>query len=647
MGAGRVALHAAVALVAVCAAFVIEVVLHAPSPEAGDPITQEHYTVDTSTFSSSNKYECSTILAETFFQSTLDEPLNIFLNESAMATSTAFGRLLAYAKRHAFWSLQRYLGWARTDASGFLRLADLYVASENQLRELLKSSIINDKTQDKFLLDVGSGRGTETIKLAAALGIHNPKNVHCLESSSAMRSILGKRGFVTAGSISQFTLGSRQFSSVSLLNVLDRCDDPISLLDLAVNALEPGGALVIGIVLPFYGKVYEGKVGSKWGRANWRLPRSRLNVNIESSFELGLASFVDKILNLQPQLKMKKWTRVPYVSSGDTRRTFYTIDMALMIFEMPLQHNDVATGDTAVRRESVNEANVAKPRDELEKTIAFEEELPQQCRGYKVDKIYSWLAKTVRNDGLQEWGQVLDAGAGYSSMCWLMRQRYDSLTGVTAVDDGTYGAKGLRDATAKLQRVEIAVGNWRDTNFMHMRQYDIVVADYLIGATEQHWKYGAGALFNRILKSIRPGGYLLFVGLEPYEIVLNRKQGTRDRLVLDIETIGDTAAALAGESTYRELPEEWVRDEIARSNDFTIIDSKQFQMRLTLTSMQKQLSYARMVTSGIDDPSLQAAYKKRIKSLEDQLRKSWHINEVHTRARNYAIVARRRERAIL
>ena len=84
----------------------------------------------------------------------------------------------------------------------------------------------------------------------------------------------------------------------------------------------------------------------------------------------------------------------------------------------------------------------------------------------------------------------------------------------------------------------------------------VCARDYLLGSAELHWRYGAEQLMHRLLRAVRPGGYLLVVGIEPYEMVLERTPGSHDRLVLDIEALGDTAAALAVSSceTLLDLP---------------------------------------------------------------------------------------------
>ena len=145
---------------------------------------------------------------------------------------------------------------------------------------------------------------------------------------------------------------------------------------------------------------------------------------------------------------------------------------------------------------------------------------------------------------------------------------------------------------------------------------------------------------DRLLGAVRPGGFLLLVGLEPYELVLDRAaEGTQDRLVLDIEAVGDSAAALAGEATYRELPEAWVRHQVdrRRPDGFRVVAAKQFPMRLTARSLGKQISYARKMTAKIGDLTLQAAYRRRIRTLELAL----DGFGTHTRARNYAVVVQR------
>jgi SAM-dependent methyltransferase len=307
--------------------------------------------------------------------------------------------------------------------------------------------------------------------------------------------------------------------------------------------------------------------------------------------------------------------------------------MALMAFRVPGGNGDVSNG-VATSSGSLTRKNI-----------------PGKCKGRSGDKIYNWLASTLSKakqgstPSSSAWGNVLDAGAGYGSMCWLLHQEYDTITEVTATESGIYGASGLRQTTASVPGVDIVVGNWRDLTFMPDTTYDVVVSDYLLGAVEQHWPFGAGAMMDRLLRAVRPGGYLLLVGLEPYEGVLDRSDNIHDRLVLDIEAIGDTAAAIVGEATYRELPEEWVRHEASVPRHggplFQVVASEQFSMRLTRASLMKQVEYAKRTAEKIADRELRVAYQRRIKALQHELHAEWPEDFAHRRARNYAFVIKR------
>lgn len=568
--------------------------------------------------------EAADQLAASFVLSAQDEVLTRFLNESAEETLTGAGRVLAHIKHYSYWSLQRYLGWSRTDASALIR-KHLFVASERQIRALVTE---HQGYGGAGLLDIGSGLGTETEKTAAALGIDR-QHVTCLEVSSSARTALVGRGFRVATSLDE--VKGQLFAAVALLNVLDRCDEPLSLLDAAIELLQPSGLLLVGITLPFASVVYEGRVGTEWGKASHRSPRSPLHLHVAArkqrraspSFELSAAAFIAALLPRDSGIKIEAWTRLPYVSSGDTKRTHYVKDMALFALSLPAD----------VRLPSRSE----EPEDSASESVSAPEQ-PAACSGKNPDAVYSWLSDTVASEDVQTWGEVLDAGAGFGSMCWLLRQAHRSITGVTASKSGTYGFHKMQSAAASSDaRVEVVLGNWRDEQFLKERQFDVVVADYLLGAVEYHWPHGADQMMDRLLDAVRPGGYLLIVGMEPYEEVLDAGSSWQDRVVLDVEALGDAAAALAGSATYRELPERWVQHQIHRRAEFKLLASKQFPMTLSAKSLRKQLEFAREKASGIANAGLQKTFRKRADQLEQEVAKFG----THRSARNYAMVVQR------
>ena len=74
-----------------------------------------------------------------------------------------------------------------------------------------------------------------------------------------------------------------------------------------------------------------------------------------------------------------------------------------------------------------------------------------------------------------------------------------------------------------------------------------------------------------------------------------------------------------GESTYRELPESWVRGQVERASGFRVVAAAQFPMRLTKRSLSNQLAFARKMAAKIDDANLRAAFDSRAAELETEL----------------------------
>mmetsp|Transcript_5471 Transcript_5471/g.13781 ORF Transcript_5471/g.13781 Transcript_5471/m.13781 type:complete len:602 (-) Transcript_5471:23-1828(-) len=573
--------HAAVAGVAIATGIFLELLKNAPAPRRGNPIRELLYDVKL------ERLENETMLANTFLKSQPDAELAAFLAESAAATNSTLGRVKALAKRRLFWGLQRWLGLSRTDASGLLSMATLYVGSHQQFKDLVNGTAAS-------LLDVGSGTGTETQKLASIL---EADDVACLESSKAMRVTLRGLGFRAEATPDE--LGDDAFAAASLLNVLDRCDEPGALLNLVADRVADGGLVLVASVLPYSPMVHEGRFLSPYGKAQSRRAKRPLQVKPARTFEQGAINFVQSVQAARPGLELESWTRLPYVSSGDTGRTHYVLDQAVFAF-----------------RNSMSDAP------------------PAACAKRGDDQIYKWLGTHF-----EEGGTMLDAGTGFGSLCWLLRRSYDSLTAVTATDEGMYGAKPLREMTRN-RNVSVVIGNWRDSDFLSDQTYDIVVADYLFGATERYWAYGADELLGRLLDRVRPGGTLLIVGLEPYELVLDRNDKD-DKLILEVEAVGDAAATAAFEPNYRELPERWISERIARTPSFSVVATEQFPMRLTARSLQRQLVFARDCLVKIEDDGLRAAFEARVRALDKELSVWARKGKSHRRARNYAIVVRR------
>lgn len=201
------------------------------------------------------------------------------------------------------------------DINGLLGTYPMHVLSTQQWETLLKPAL-DARTQAGTLLDVGAGRGDVTATLAPLFD-----QVVVSETSSSMARRLRKAGYrCLHGDLAQLELNER-FAAISLLNVLDRCRRPLSLLGAARSLLEDGGLLIIALVLPYRPFVYEGGVA--------RSPLERLPIQ-SPSFEEAAVEFVSLAL-LALGLEVVCLSRSPYLSGGDAHSPIYELDDLIVV----------------------------------------------------------------------------------------------------------------------------------------------------------------------------------------------------------------------------------------------------------------------------------------------------------------------------
>lgn len=215
--------------------------------------------------------------------------------------------------------------WSDFDINGMLGTYPMHVLSTPQWRTLLNSAdapcaaLLSDPAS-AHLLDIGAGRGDATGELAPLFA-----EVTVSETSEPMARRLRKQGYVCLNEdISQRTDLLSQFDAVSLLNVLDRCDRPMSLLATARQAVKPGGIVLIALVLPYKPFVYD--------RGHPRAPTERLAIT-SSIFEVAATELVTNCL-LPLGLQPLTLSRTPYLSGGDAHCPLYELDDLLVICQV-------------------------------------------------------------------------------------------------------------------------------------------------------------------------------------------------------------------------------------------------------------------------------------------------------------------------
>ena len=184
--------------------------------------------------------------------------------------------------------------------------------------------------------------------------------------------------------------------------------------------------------------------------------------------------------------------------------------------------------------------------------------------------------------GKRNWGSVLDAGTGINSLRWLRGRKADSLTAVTGAE---LMVRRIEEALGPSPANErIVTGNWADPDFLRNETFDVVLADYLIGAMDGFAPYFQDEMIERL--RLACAGRLYLVGLEPY--VLDKPASVEGEIVFRIGRLRDTFLLLSGQKTYREFPLTWVTRHLERAG-FKTIDIRKFPIRYRARFVNAQL----------------------------------------------------------
>lgn len=134
---------------------------------------------------------------------------------------------------------------------------------------------------------------------------------------------------------------------ISCLNLLDRCDEPLKILQQMHDSLKPDGFVLLAVVLPFspyveYGtNFYKIFIAKKLGfvlnvLGKKHLPKEVLPVT-GSCFEEQVNSLAEDVLK-PSGFDVVAWSRIPYLCEGDLRQSFYWLNDVIMVLK-PIRHN--------------------------------------------------------------------------------------------------------------------------------------------------------------------------------------------------------------------------------------------------------------------------------------------------------------------
>ncbi|XP_060116817.1 protein-L-histidine N-pros-methyltransferase isoform X1 [Heteronotia binoei] len=249
-------------------------------------------------------------LQPVFVQSYLDQGTQIFLNNSIEKSGWLFIQLY-----HSFVSSVFSLFMSRTSINGLLGRGSMFVFSPEQFQRLLK---INPDWKSRRLLDLGAGDGEVTKVMSPHF-----EEIYATELSETMIWQLQKKKYRVLG-INEWQNTGFQYDVISCLNLLDRCDQPLTVLKDIRSVLEPTrGRVILALVLPFH--PYVENVGGKWDK-----PSEVLEIKGQT-WEEQVSSLPEVFR--KAGFAIEAFTRLPYLCEGDMYNDFYVLDDAVFVLK--------------------------------------------------------------------------------------------------------------------------------------------------------------------------------------------------------------------------------------------------------------------------------------------------------------------------
>lgn len=245
-----------------------------------------------------------------FLQFNQDEETTQFLNQCYEKSDSLFTQI-----GHSF--CKSVLSWfmSSTSINGLLKRGSMFIFSDKQLQQLLN---IKSGWKGDNLLDLGAGDGMVTEIMAKYFNI-----IDTTEVSSTMVWRLQEKGFNVVP-VDSWDNGAITYDLIGCLNLLDRCDKPMTILHSIRRILTPKtGRAIVAIVLPFEPYVEQGSSDHK--------PTEILTIRGQT-FEEQAASFITDVFEPSGFI-VEQFSRLPYLCEGDMHKSFYVLNDAVFVLK--------------------------------------------------------------------------------------------------------------------------------------------------------------------------------------------------------------------------------------------------------------------------------------------------------------------------
>lgn len=215
------------------------------------------------------------------------------------------------------------------------------------------------------------------------------------------------------------------------------------------------------------------------------------------------------------------------------------------------------------------------------------------------------------------WGRFLDAGTGAHSMTWVQELPLDAWVAVTA-DREMQKTVAQQEAKKRKEGGQapgrIVLGNWDDDELLKGDKFDIVLADYLIGAMDGFSPFKQDLIFDRLKQHMAPNGVMYFICLEP---IPYKASGAAD-IMVETTRLRDACILLAGHRCYREYPMEWVLRMLS-ANGFKVLDTNKFPILYSEATIRRQLDVASRKLKHFKSKPMAEAMRQHIAELDGRM----------------------------
>lgn len=218
------------------------------------------------------------------------------------------------------------------------------------------------------------------------------------------------------------------------------------------------------------------------------------------------------------------------------------------------------------------------------------------------------FAHVATLQGSRPWGRILDAGTGSHSLQWIAGLPSESWTAVTG-EPGRAQSLSNELAARRRQGDRILAGNWTDPLLLHGERFDVVIADYLLGAVDGFAPYFQDRLFRRLRPHV--AGRLYVIGLEPYPDAPDTPAG---RTVVEIARLVNACILLAGHRMYREYPLDWVLRSLEASG-YRVEEARSFPIIRGPRFIEEQLAVCKRKL-----PYMEPALARHLEGVIERLR---------------------------